>query len=116
MSYTYNKAGKYLITLTVEDKFEIPKYIEIVEVKRNTARDSIPTIHGVNQAHVDEELVFFTNTPGIDAWYWEFGETGMVDAYESQVIYAYKEPGTYLVKLRTDQSRYPVYHLSLIHI
>ncbi|MGB1283296.1 MAG: PKD domain-containing protein [Polaribacter sp.] len=110
VNYRYNAKGKYLVTLTINDKFEVSNYIEIIEPNRNTARDSVPTIHGVDKGYVNEQLVFLTNTPGIKSWYWEFGETGTVDAYESQVIYTYKKPGIYMVKLKTDQSRFPVYH------
>ncbi len=110
VNYTFTKAGKYLVTLKIDKFNEIPKYIDIVDVKRNSALDSVPFIHGVDKGYAGERLVFFTNTPGIKTWYWEFGETGNVDAYEEKVTYTYKKEGTYLVKLNTDQSRFPVYH------
>jgi hypothetical protein len=110
VNYTYKKEGKYLVTLTIDNKFKVPRYIKVIGVHRNRAVDSVPKIHGVDKGYINEQMVFLTNTPGIKSWYWEFGETGTVDAYESQVIYTYKKPGTYIVKLRTDQSRFPVYH------
>lgn len=110
VEYLYNKEGEYLVTLTIDDKFEVPKKIKIIGVEKKEAIDSVPKILGVNQGYVNEQLVFLTNTPGIKSWYWEFGETGMVDAYENQVVYTYKTPGMYTIKLKTDQSRFPVYH------
>lgn len=108
--YNYQKKGEYLVTLTINDKFEIPKKIKVIDVIKNKAIDSVPKIHGVDKAYINEELVFLTTTPGIKSWYWEFGETGTVDAYEKQVIYTYKKPGIYNVILKTNQSRFPVYH------
>ncbi|OEK09813.1 hypothetical protein A8C32_09895 [Flavivirga aquatica] len=110
VNYRYKKKGKYLVTLKIDDKFEVPKYIDVIGVNRNRAIDSVPKIHAVERGYVNEQLVFLTNTPGIKTWYWEFGETGTVDAYESQVVYTYKKPGHYVVKLKTDQSRFAVYH------
>lgn len=108
--YTYNKEGKYLVTLTIDKKFRIPKYIDVINIKQNTAFDSIPRIYAVDTAYVNEQIVFLTNSPGVTSWYWEFGESGTIDAYERQVIYTYKKAGNYLVKLKTNRSKYPVYH------
>jgi hypothetical protein len=108
--YTYKKEGKYLVTLTIDNQYEVPKYIKVIGTNKYRAKDSIPKIHGPDKGYVNEQLVFLTNTPGIKSWYWEFGETGTVDAYESQVVYSYKKPGMYLVTLKTDQNRFSVYH------
>ncbi len=110
VNYTYKKSGKYLITLDVDEKYKISKYIKVVSAQEKKAIDSIPKINGVEEAYVGEELVFSSEGPGIDTWYWEFGETGTVDAYEQQVIYVYSEPGEYKVKLKTNTSEYPVTH------
>ena len=109
-TYKYTKAGKYLVTLSIDDFNEIPKYINVMGVKKNRAIDSVPVIHGADKGYVGERLTFLTNTPGIKSWYWEFGETGTVDAYENKVTYTYRKEGTYLITLNTDQSRFPVYH------
>lgn len=108
--YIYQKPGKYLITLTVDNQFSVPKFVDIIEKNINTLRDSIPVIYGVDKGYVNEELVFYSNSPGVHTWYWEFGETGAVDAYEKQVIYKYKKPGIYTVKLQTNTTRFPVMH------
>lgn len=110
VNYTYRQPGKYLVTLTLDRQFKFPKYIDVIQVAQNKAIDSVPVIYGVDQGYVNEQLVFSCISPGVTSWYWEFGETGTIDAYERQVIYTYKNPGSYTVKLKTNQSRYPVYH------
>ncbi|WP_459211967.1 PKD domain-containing protein [Aquimarina rhabdastrellae] len=108
--YAFDEKGKYMITLEVDDKYKVSKYIEIISLPQKKAIDSIPKIHGIDVGYVGEELVFSSYAPGVDSWFWEFGETGTVDAYEGQVVYVYKEPGDYIVKLKTNTARYPVYH------
>lgn len=110
VDYKYKKEGKYLVTLTLDNNFKVPKYIDVINVTQNRAIDSVPVIYGVDKGYVNEELVFSSSSPGVSSWYWEFGETGTVDAYERQVIYTYKTPGFYMVKLKTNRSKYPVYH------
>lgn len=109
-NYTYKKAGKYLVTLTIEDQLQIPKYIDVVKISQNNAIDSVPKIYGADKGYVNEELVFSSNASGATSWYWEFGETGTVDAYQEQVVYSYRTPGIYTVKLKTNTSKYPVSH------
>lgn len=110
VNYTYDKKGKYMVTLEVDAKYKISKYIEVISLPKKKAKDSIARIYGVDVGYVGEELVFSSYGPGIDSWFWEFGETGTVDAYEGQVVYVYKNPGIYSVKLKTNTSKYPVSH------
>ncbi len=110
INYTYKKKGKYMVTLEVDSKYKISKYIEVISLQKKKAIDSVPKIYGVDLGYVGEELVFSSYSPGVDSWFWEFGETGTVDAYEGQVVYVYKNEGTYNVKLKTNTSKYPVYH------
>ncbi|MFL0093971.1 PKD domain-containing protein [Tenacibaculum maritimum] len=110
VEYAYKKAGKYLITLDVDKRYKISKYIKIISSQEKRAIDSIPKIHSVDEGYVGEELVFSSEGSGIDTWYWEFGETGTVDAYEQQVIYVYATPGNYDIKLKTNTTEYPISH------
>lgn len=110
INYKYKSAGKYLITLEVDDKYKVSKYIKVVTAQEKQAIDSIPKINGEQEAYVGEELVFSSEGPGVDTWYWEFGETGTVDAYEQQVVYVYSVPGVYNVKLKTNTLEYPITH------
>jgi len=108
VNYIYKKPGRYKITLSVNDKFKISKDIEVIALSKLVAYDSIVKIGGADLGFVNEEMVFSTHSPGVNKWRWEFGETGTVDAYESQVIYVYKKPGIYYVKLKTNMNKYPV--------
>lgn len=114
VKYRYKKDGEYLVTLNIENKASVSKYIRIVSGEKYVAIDSVPKIHGTDVAYQGEELVFSAEGPGADTWYWEFGETGTVDAYEQQVVYIYENTGRYRVKLRTNMSQYPVYHYIII--
>ncbi len=108
--YTYRKKGDYLVTLNADDRFKTSRYIKVISSPEKKAIDSVTTIYGPDQGYVNEELVFSSYTPGVDSWYWEFGESGTVDAYEGQVVYIYKTPGVYRVQLKTNITRYPIYH------
>ncbi len=110
VDYSYHSAGKYLITLDIDGKYKISKFIKVVSAQEKKAIDSIPKINGVKEGYVGEELVFSSESPGVNTWYWEFGETGTVDAYEQQVVYVYSEPGIYNVKLKTNTLEYPITH------
>ncbi len=115
VAYSYKTPGRYLVTLNVGKKHTISKYIKVISLKEKSAIDSIPKISGVKEAYVGEELIFSADGYGVDTWYWEFGETGTVDAYNEQVSYTYTNPGHYTVKLKTNTLKYPVYHDIVIY-
>ncbi|WP_194765658.1 PKD domain-containing protein [Tamlana sp. I1] len=110
INYSYKKKGKYMVTLEVDSKYKVSKLIEVISLPKKKAIDSVPRIYGIDVGYVGEELVFSSYSPGVESWFWEFGESGTVDAYEGQVVYVYKNEGTYNVKLKTNTSKYPVYH------
>lgn len=110
IKYKYRKKGHYLVSLAINNKFVVSKKIGIISLPKASPRDSLVKLHGVDEGYVGEELVFFTEGKGINTWYWEFGETGTVDAYDQQVIYKYTEPGDYRVKLQTNTLKYPIFH------
>ena len=110
VSYTYRKPGKYLVTLRIDEKRSINKYIKIISGLEREAIDSIPRIYGVSEGYQGEELVFSAEGDGMDTWQWEFGESGTVDAYEQQVVYSYDFPGKYIISLQTNTTKYPVKH------
>ena len=58
VSYTYRKAGKYLITLKIDGKHSVNKYIKVISGLEHEAIDSIPRINGVSEGYQGEELVF----------------------------------------------------------
>jgi hypothetical protein len=108
VDYTYKKAGKYLITLRIDNKFDFSKQISIVNGRTLKAKDSIPKIFSPEFGYVGEEIVFTGYSPSSNNWYWEFGETGTIDSYEKQAIYVFNRPGIYTIKLETDKTRYPI--------
>ena len=109
--YTYDSVGKYMVTLELENgRYKTSHYVDIISIPKKVALDSVAAIYGEEVGYVGEELVFSSYGPGVTSWFWEFGETGTVDAYEGQVVYVYRDPGTYQVKLKTNISTYPVYH------
>ncbi|MCT4671798.1 MAG: hypothetical protein N4A37_00925 [Prolixibacteraceae bacterium] len=108
-TYHYNEAGRYLITLDIDDKHTVSRYIKVISFIEKSSMDSIPTVHGPHEAYVGEELVFSSDGEGVNTWYWEFGETGTVDAYDQQVVYTYSIPGDYIIQLQTNTLKYPIY-------
>ena len=108
--YRYKNAGQYLVTLHVDGKQVVGKTIQIAVVKEKIAVDSIPKINGVSRGYEGEDLVFSAEGHGIDTWYWEFGESGTVDAFDRQVVYRYDKPGKYVIRLKTNTTEYPVEH------
>lgn len=108
--YNYQKSGKYLVTLRANGELISSQYIQIVAGEKLAAIDSVPKIIGLAEGYQDEELTFSASGPGIDTWLWEFGETGTVDAYDQQVVYVYERPGTYIVRLQTNTTKYPIEH------
>ena len=108
--YQYKEAGKYLVTLRLDGRLLSSRYIQVVKAGEITAIDSVPRISGVSEAYQDEELTFSAVGQGADTWFWEFGETGGVDAYERQVNYTYEKPGNYTIRLSTNTTKYPIEH------
>ena len=108
--YKYSKAGKYLVTLQIDGKRIIERPIQVIAVKEKVEVDSIPKINGVSQGYEGEDLVFSAEGHGVDTWYWEFGESGTVDAFDRQVVYKYDKPGKYIIRLKTNTTVKPVEH------
>ncbi len=108
--YAYKNNGKYLITLKLDENYKKNKYIDIINSEKKEALDSVPEILAPEKAYVGEEVVFTSFSEGAKAWFWEFGETRSVDAYDEQSIYVYKKEGIYTVTLKTDNTRFPIHH------
>ena len=110
VEYTYSEEGKYMVTLKLDNQYEQFKFIDVVKNEHKDPEDSLVQINGPELGYTGEELVFSSYGPGLESWFWEFGETGNVDAYEGQVVYVYRDTGVYTVKLKTNISQYPVEH------
>lgn len=107
-NYAYEQAGQYKVRLTVNGKYEKLFIVNVKgENKENLSR--LVEIDAPSTAMQGEYIVF--NGIGNDRqWQWEFGESGIVDAREKSPLYAYAKPGIYRVKLRTENTQYPVVH------
>jgi len=110
VEYKFPEPGRYRITLKLNEAFKEDKFIDVVQTDQKNAVDSLVQIHGPEVGYLGEELVFSSYGPGLESWFWEFGETGNIDAYEGQVVYVYRDTGVYTVKLKTNVSEYPVKH------
>lgn len=97
--HTYDKSGKYLITLTVNDRCDFSKEIVI--------KDKIPTIDSTKIANfeipksikVGELLVASDKTKGATSWEWRFGETSKVNSTYQNPTYSYKKAGLKTITL-----------------
>ncbi|MEM6816419.1 MAG: PKD domain-containing protein [Bacteroidota bacterium] len=110
VKHKFNESGTYLITLQIDGKFKVDKYIDVIEFKKNAAIDSVARVFAPSKAYVKEEIIFRSTSIGAKSWFWEFGETGFVDSYDAHTVYIYETPGNYTVSLRTNLAQYPTYH------
>lgn len=110
VEYRFSEPGRYMITLKLDETYKLDKFIDVVQADQKNAVDSLVQINGPEVGYIGEELVFSSYGPGLESWFWEFGETGNIDAYEGQVVYVYRDTGIYTVKLKTNVSEYPVKH------
>lgn len=62
------------------------------------------------------EYITFRGEGSSKDWCWEFGESGQVDVMEKTAIYKYELPGRYTVSLRTEETKYPIFTLSILSL
>lgn len=105
-TYTYQNPGEYRIRLTADGENEKLFTVRVKAVD-NTFLSRVVKIDAPATAMQGEYIVF--NGVGDDKeWRWEFGESGFVDSREKSPIYAYAKPGKYQVRLRTENTKYPM--------
>jgi hypothetical protein len=111
--HLYDSVGIYQVRVSVDDKLE-KKFI--VNVRPSSKEDTESQLIQIvaPSTGLQGELVIFRGEGSSKDWRWEFGETGIVDAREKTVIYQYSEPGTYDVKLTTEETQYPIFHTIVI--
>jgi hypothetical protein len=111
-SYRYNKAGSYIIRLTVDGelKEQFPVTVRDTVV---TALDTMVTISGPTSGVVNEEVRVEAEGKA-NQFEWSFGETNRVDVKGRTALYTFHTPGKFLVKLTTDRSHRPIYHTIFI--
>lgn len=112
-TYRFKKAGSYIVRLTVDGNLQQQFPINVKDTAAAAVRDTLLTINGPTQGIVNEE-VRLEAQGNARIYEWSFGETGRVDVKGPTALYTYHTPGTYFVRLNTDNSRRPVYHKILI--
>lgn len=107
-AYSYSEAGQYKVRLTVNGEYEKLFIVNVKEVDK----DKLSRLVEINApaTAIQGEYIVFNGVGNDKQWQWEFGESGIVDAREKSPLYAYSQPGTYQVRLRTENTQYPVIH------
>jgi hypothetical protein len=112
-SYRFKKAGAYIVRVTVDGNLQQQFPINVKDTVTSAVKDTLLTINGPTQGIINEEIRL--EAQGSARIYeWSFGETGRVDITGPTALYVYHNPGTYFVKLNTDNSKHPIYHKVLI--
>lgn len=111
-TYRYLKPGAYIVRLTVDGQLreQFPVNVRDTVV---TALDTVVTISGPTAGIVNEEVRLEADGKG-NSFQWSFGETNRVDVKGRTALYTFHEPGKFLVKLTSENSRRPIYHTIFI--
>ncbi|WP_462267415.1 PKD domain-containing protein [Mucilaginibacter sp.] len=112
-SYRFKKAGSYIVRLTVDGDLQQQFPVNVKDTVASALQDTLLTINGPTRGIVNEE-VRLEAQGNARIFEWSFGETGRVDIKGPTALYTYRNPGTYFVRLNTDNGKRPVYHRILI--
>ncbi|NDV78477.1 PKD domain-containing protein [Dysgonomonas sp. 511] len=107
--HIYDSVGRYKVRLTVNNNMQKTFTVSVRRPKRDESLELIKII-GPTEALVDEYITF-RGEGSSKEWRWMFGETGHMDAFEKTTICQYKKPGRYIVKLYTEEIKYPIEHI-----
>lgn len=109
-SYRFPEEGRYQIRLRVNNDIEKLFTVRVRPKETENPLDKLVRIDAPETAMQGEYIVF--NGEGSDKeWRWEFGETGIIDSREKNPIYAYQNHGTFIVRLSTENTQYPIIHV-----
>ncbi|GAB2700495.1 PKD domain-containing protein [Mucilaginibacter koreensis] len=112
-SYRFKKPGAYIVRLTVDGNLQQQFPINVKDTVVTVAKDTLITVNGPTQGIVNEE-VRLEAQGNARIYEWSFGETGRVDVKGPTALYTYHNPGTYFVRLTTDNGKRPAYHRIII--
>ncbi|WDF54399.1 PKD domain-containing protein [Mucilaginibacter sp. KACC 22063] len=112
-TYRFKKPGAYIVRVTVDGQLQQQFPIDVKDTVATPVKDTLLTINGPTQGIVNEE-VRLEAQGSARIYEWSFGETGRVDVKGPTALYTYHNPGTYFVKLNTDNTSHPVFHKILI--
>ena len=109
--YQYKKPGYYQVRLSINNNYSKVYNIQVLDtLVIGKIEDSVTTIGGPVTAMQFENVVFRARTKSAKLFRWKFGETNSIDSKDPMVIYAYQQPGNYVVSLYTDDMEYPITH------
>ncbi|EJF36980.1 PKD domain protein [Capnocytophaga sp. oral taxon 335 str. F0486] len=106
--YLFPQTGKYQVRLRVNNSVEKHFIVTVKESNRPSGYQPIKII--APQTAIQNEYISFFADGYSKEWRWEFGETGEVDSYEKNPTYAYKLPGSYQIKLMSEDLAFPIVH------
>jgi hypothetical protein len=106
--YIYKEVGAYQIRVTVDNSIQKDFLVNVRKPVR-LERDSLIQIVAPEVVMQDEYIVF-RGLGYAREWRWSFGESNMTDSREQVAIYSYSRPGTFLVELMTEDTKYPIRH------
>lgn len=112
-TYRFKKPGAYIVRVTIDGKLQQQFPIDVKDTVAAPVKDTTLTVNGPTQGIVNEE-VRLEAQGNARIYEWSFGETGRVDVKGPTALYTYHNPGTYFVKLNTDNGSHPVFHKILI--
>lgn len=108
--YFYKKPGYYQVKLLLNGEYTKTFAVNVLADVHGDIQDSVTTIEGSSQAMQFENVVFRASSKNAKLFSWKFGETGTIDSKEQMTIYAYQQPGDYVVTLYTDETEYAITH------
>ncbi len=111
-SYRYEKSGAYIVRLTIDGELREQFPVNVRDTVKEVI-DSALTINGPTAGIINEEVRLEADGEGRN-FEWSFGETGRVDVKGRTALYTYREPGKYIVRLRSYKSKAPVYHTIVV--
>lgn len=108
--YTFPDEGRYQIRLKVNHDHEKLFLVRVRPYDNSERFGHLIRINAPETAVQGEHILFSAEGNDKD-WKWDFGENGIIDSREKTAIYAYRNHGVYQVKLTTENTQYPIYHL-----
>ncbi|MBC7904075.1 MAG: PKD domain-containing protein [Gemmatimonadaceae bacterium] len=93
VGHSYKKAGKYTVTITVNETCTEFHDLYINEPVPVVKANSLATFLGPQTAYAGTEVVFEDTASSNTAWEWHFEEDGAPAGYEKKARYIYTEPG-----------------------
>ncbi len=107
--YLFPDEGRYQIRLRVDGELEKLFMIRVRPRSSEHRSDHLIRINAPETAIQGEHVLFSAEGADLD-WKWEFGESGIIDSREKTAIYAYRDYGTFQVRLTTENTQYPIFH------